>query len=148
MGGGLSDAITLLDTHSRDGSLPTILLMTDGNTNTIDAGANTSLPSDWDWDALMDYNGDGAGDYYTSSSQKTYILRLAKNAIDRGFVIHTMAIGQDADWQLMQAIAHLGSGEFVRVDGGSSVSEMQDQVEAAFYKIAADVPPPQLLSGN
>lgn len=146
MGGGLSDAITLLDTYKREGARPTILLMTDGNTNTIDSGANTSLPSGWDWNALFDYNGDGASDYYTDSTQKRYVLRLAKDAIDRGYTIHTMAIGQDADWQLMQAIAHMGDGEFLRVDGGTSVEEMHDEVQAAYYKIASEVPPAQLLS--
>jgi Flp pilus assembly protein TadG len=145
IGGGLKDAITMLDEHCRVGARPAIVLMTDGNTNTIDAGEDTSLPGDWNWDEMFDYDGDGVGDYYTDSTQKRYVLKQAYNAIDKGYTVHTLAIGQDADTGLMQAIAHMGGGEYLAVAGGTTVSEMQAEVEAAYNRIAALVPPAQLL---
>lgn len=146
MGGGLLDGVSMLDDSSRVGSRPTIILMTDGNTNTIDAGVDTSLPADWDWDALFDYDGDGAGDYYTSSTQKQYCLKLAYEAYTKDYTIHTMSVGADGDFALMEAIAHLGKGHYINVPGGSSVSEMQEEVEAAFHKIATLVPPARLMN--
>jgi hypothetical protein len=146
MGGGLKDAIELLDEHLRVGARPAIVFMTDGNSNTIDAGEDTDLPEDWDWDALFDYDGDGNGDYYTSSTQKRYILKLAQEAISKGYTLHGIAIGVDADDELMAAIAHMGGGEYLAIPGGTSVEEMQAQVEAAYYKIASLVPPAQLLN--
>ncbi len=146
MGGGLKDAITLLDEHQRIGARSTILLMTDGNTNTIDRGENTDLPSGWNWDTLLDYDGDGSGDYYTSSSNKKYILKKAYEGYQLGYTIHTMAVGADADTELMAAIAHLTNGHFIHVPGGSSVSQMEAEVEAAFHRIASFVPPARLLN--
>ncbi|WP_437204703.1 pilus assembly protein TadG-related protein [Planctomicrobium sp. SH664] len=146
MGGGLEDAVTLLKNHSRAGSRPTILLMTDGNSNYWDTGRNGNLPSDWNWDKLFDYNQDGVKDYTTSDTQKRYVLKTAKAAVDAGYTIHTMAVGADADAELLKAIAWLGNGVFINVPGGSSVSDMTEQVEAAFTKIAAFVPPAKLLN--
>jgi len=146
IGGGLKDAKQLLIDHGRIGARPTILLMTDGNSNTIDSGESTTLPSDWDWDELFDYDGDGEGDYYTSDGQKRYVLKIAKQCLDQGFTIHTIAMGADADRDLMRAIAFLGNGTFVDVPGGQSVSDMEADVMAAFHEIAAFVPPAQLLN--
>lgn len=146
MGGGLKDGIWLLDHHSRAGARPTILLMTDGNTNTISPGEDTSLPPGWDWDELFDYNGDGIRNYDTGSTQKQYVLRLAKEAVDKGYTIHTMSVGADADFELMEAIAHLGSGHWINVPGGSSVADMEADVLAAFHKIATFVPPAKLMA--
>ncbi|MCA8997566.1 MAG: hypothetical protein KDA80_11280, partial [Planctomycetaceae bacterium] len=145
MGGGLKDAISLLDDHSRTGARPTILLMTDGNTNTIDSGESTSLPSGWDWDEYFDYDGDGVRDYSTNSSQRRYVLRLAKEAVDAGYTIHTMSVGADADRDLMEAIAFLGNGHYIDVPGGYSVTDMEDEVLEAFRRIATFVPPARLL---
>lgn len=146
MGGGLEDGIDLLLEHSRDGSRRTILLMTDGNTNTIDSGKSTSLPNGWDWDELFDYDGDGEGDYYTNTSQRRYVLRVASEAVAHGMTIHTMSVGVDADRDLMRAIAHLAGGHFIDVPGGYSVSDMQAEVEEAFHRIASFVPPAKLMS--
>ncbi|WP_417850533.1 pilus assembly protein TadG-related protein [Thalassoglobus sp.] len=145
MGGGLKDAISLLDDAKRDGARPTILLMTDGNTNTIDSGEDTSLPSGWNWDEMLDYDGDGNADYSTSSSQKRYVLRLAYQAVESDYTIHTMAVGIDADRDLMRAIAHIGKGHFIDIPGGVSVSDMTADVEAAFHKIASFVPSAKLM---
>ncbi|QDT31208.1 VWA domain-containing protein [Thalassoglobus polymorphus] len=145
MGGGLKDAISLLDDAKRDGARPTILLMTDGNTNTIDSGEDTSLPSGWNWDEMLDYDGDGNADYSTSSSQKRYVLRLAYQAVESDYTIHTMAVGIDADRDLMRAIAHIGKGHFIDIPGGVSVNDMTADVEAAFHKIASFVPSAKLM---
>lgn len=146
MGGGLKDAKWLLDNYKRQGARPTILLMTDGNTNTMDSGESATLPAGWNWDELFDYDGDGTRDYETSSSQFRYALIQAKNAVDAGITIHTLSVGADANTELMDAIAHLGGGIHIVVPGGTSVSEMQEQIEAAFQQIAAMVPPAKLLN--
>jgi hypothetical protein len=146
MGGGLKDGKTLLEEHGRDGARPTILLMTDGNTNTMDSGESSTLPSDWNWDELLDYDGDGEGDFETSSAHKRYVLKLAKECLDAGITIHTMSVGADADRELMEAIAHLGRGIWIDIPGGTSITEMESNVRAAFEHIAASVPPATLLN--
>jgi len=60
-------------------------------------------------------------------------------------MIHTPAIGNNADRDLMQAIAFAGGGIFINVPGGSSVEEMQQQLLDAFSQIGAKVPPAQLV---
>lgn len=146
MGGGLKDAKWLLDHHKRNGARPTILLMTDGNTNTMDGTESSTLPAGWDWDLLFDYDGDGAGDYSTSDGKKRHALKIAKECVDAGFTIHCMSVGADADTDLLRAIAWLGNGIYIEVPGGTSVEEMQDQVEEGFQRIAAFVPPAKLLN--
>ena len=146
MGGGLKDAKWLIDNYKRIGSRPTILLMTDGNTNTRDSGDSSTLPAGWNWDELFDYDGDGIRDYETSSSQFRYALIKAKEAADADITIHTLSVGTDANTDLMRAIAHLGDGISIVVPGGTSVSEMQAEIEEAFRQIAAMVPPAKLLN--
>lgn len=146
MGGGLKDAKWLLDNYKRAGARPTILLMTDGNTNTMDTGESSSLPADWDWDELFDYDEDGARDFETSNSQHRYALKIAKECVDNGFTIHTMSVGADANTELMEAIAWLGRGIYIEVPGGTSVNEMEEDVQEAFRRIAAFVPPAKLLN--
>jgi hypothetical protein len=46
----------------------------------------------------------------------------------------------------MGAIAHIGGGIWIDVPGGTSVSQMQAEIEAAFQQIAAMVPPAKLLN--
>jgi hypothetical protein len=143
IGGGLWDATTLLSTHGRYGARPTILLMTDGNANTSDSG--WSWPSDWDWVAMTDYDGDGVANYTTSDNHKKYIFYRAKQAIDMGVTIHTLSVGANADRDLMRAIAYAGGGIWLDVPGGSTVAEMEAQMLEAFGQIAANVPPAKLL---
>ena len=145
MGGGLKDAISLLDTKKRVGSRPTIILMTDGNANTWDSGESGSLPSGWNWNDLLDYNGDGNADFTTSNSYATNVLKYVKQAVDKGYTVHAISVGADADRDLLQAIAWLGNGYAIDVPGGMSVSDMEDQVRAAFSKIASAVPPARLV---
>ena len=145
MGGGLKDGIAMLGQYARPGSRETIVLMTDGNTNTMDSGESGTLPGDWDWDAYFDYDGDGSGDYYTNSSHKRYVLKLAKQAKDADIMVHTISVGQDADSNLMKAIAHIGEGLHVDVPGGTTVTDMENQLAVAFTRIATFVPPATLL---
>jgi Flp pilus assembly protein TadG len=148
MGGGLTDAITLLNTYKRDGSRPAIILMTDGNSNTIDSGVSTALPTGWNWNTLFDYDGNGTADFTTSDSQAQYVLKKVKEAVDKGYTVHAISVGVDADRDLLRAVAFLGNGYYVDVPGGSSVTDMESQVRDAFTKIAAAVPPARLVPSN
>ena len=143
IGGGLAEATELLETSGRFGARPTIILMTDGNANVSPSGYN--LPGGWDWSSMTDYDGDGSADYTTGDRHKKYAFGMAKAAIDKGYTIHTMSVGAGADRDLMRAIAFAGGGIAINIPGGSTVSEMQDQVLAAFSQIAANVPPAKLL---
>ncbi|MEZ6045360.1 MAG: TadG family pilus assembly protein [Planctomycetaceae bacterium] len=144
IGGGLSEAIDLLDAHGRYGAQKTILLMTDGNANTSDN--NWSYPAGFDMNEMTDYNGDGTADYTTGSSHKMYAFAMVKKAIDKDITIHCMSVGAGADRDFMQAIAYAGDGIYVDVPGGSTVAEMESQMLEAFAKIAGNVPPPKLMN--
>lgn len=146
--GGLKDAKQLLSTHGRPGAQPTILLITDGNANTADAGESSTLPAGWDWNKLFDYDGDGSADYTTSSSNARHVLKKAKECVDAGYTIHTMSVGADADKKLMKAVAHLGDGVYINVPAAATTEEMHQQVLDAFKKIASLVPPARLLNPN
>ncbi len=145
MGGGLKDAKDLLDQHGRPGARGTILLITDGNANTIDSNESTSLPNGWNWDELFDYDNDGVADFSTSSEDRRYVLKKAKECVDAGYTIHTMSVGADADVALMNAIAHMGKGIFIEVPGNSSTEAMEAEILEAFRHIAALVPSATLL---
>jgi len=146
IGDGIKDAITLLEDHGRYGARPTILLMTDGLANEKPSG--WSLPSGWNWASITDFDGDGTADYTTSDTYRQYTFYQAKRAIDKGFTIHTLAVGAGADVELMQAIANAGGGICMIVPGNSSIAAMEDELLAAFSQIAANVPPPKLLQEN
>jgi Flp pilus assembly protein TadG len=148
IGGGLGRARTLLSTHGRAGARPTILLITDGNANTMDSGESSTLPTGWDWNKLFDYNNDGVADYTfaDTDSNARYVLKKAKECVDAGITINTISVGADADSQLMEAVAHLGKGVYVNVPANSSTDAFTTQVMAAFQEIASLVPPAQLLN--
>jgi Mg-chelatase subunit ChlD len=131
------------DGFSRYGARPTMILMTDGQTNELPAG--WSLPSGFNWAHWTDYDGDGAANYSTTNNYKRYAFWEATEAVKRGITIHTIAVGAEADRQLMAAIAFAGGGVFIDVPVHSSVEEIEEQLSAAFSQIAAKVPPAQLL---
>jgi len=143
LGGGLNEAMELLNEHRRYGARPTILIMTDGNANERDP--NWQVPSDWNWNALTDFDGDGEANYSTSDKSKLYAMAKAKEAADQGFTIHTLSVGSDADRAMMQAIAFIGNGTYIDVPGGRTIADMREELQAAFRKIAANVPPPKLV---
>jgi hypothetical protein len=129
--------------YSRYGARPTMIVMTDGQTNEKPSG--WSLPSGWSWAAWTDYDGDGTANYSTSDNYKRYAFWEATEAVKRGITIHTIAVGAEADRNLMRAIAFAGGGVFIDVPVHSSVEEVEEQLTAAFSQIAAKVPPAQLL---
>ncbi|MDX1969957.1 MAG: vWA domain-containing protein, partial [Planctomycetaceae bacterium] len=148
MSGGLKSGIELLDDHKRDGSRPAIILMTDGNSNTLDDGETGTLPSGWSWDSLFDYDGNGSSDYSTSSTQKMAVLKYVKDAVDKGYTVHAISVGNDADRDLLEAVAWLGNGYWVDVPGGMSASDMEEELREAFVKIASAVPPARLVKSD
>ena len=148
MGGGMKDAIAMLDAYKRDGSRPAIILMTDGHANTIDAGDSTALPAGWNWNTMFDYNGDGVADYSSTDPQITYVLAKVKIAVDKGYTVHSVSVGSVADRNLMKAVAWLGKGYWLDVPAGSTIAMMSTQMQDVFAKIASAVPPARLVPSN
>lgn len=146
MSGGLKRAIQLIDNHKRMGSRPAILLMTDGNSNTLDSGENGALPQGWSWNALFDYDGNGSADFSTNNVQQTAVLKYVKQAVDKGYTVHAISVGNDADRNLMKAVAWLGNGYWVDVPGGMTALDMEEDLREAFAKIASAVPPARLVN--
>lgn len=144
MGYGIRDAKELLESHGRAGARPTILVMTDGNANRSPSG--WSLPGNWDWDDITDFDGDGQADYSTGTRDKQYAFYQAVEAANLGYTVHTMTVGAGADRNLMQAIAKACNGIWIDAPGGATIEDMQAQLLVAFGKIAANVPPAKLLA--
>lgn len=152
MGDGILKARELLlgadadpndDGHSRYGARPTMLIMTDGQTN--QRPGSWSLPAGFDWAKWTDYDGDGVANYTTSDANKQYAFYEATKSIDRGCTLHTLAVGAGADRELMKAIAYASGGIYIDVPGGSSVADMEEQLIDAFRQIASKVPPAKLV---
>jgi hypothetical protein len=152
MGDGILKARELLvgsagdpddDGFVRYGARPTMLVMTDGQTNQKPYG--WSMPGGFNWSDWTDYDGDGNADYYSGDSHKQYAFWEATEAAKRGITIHTLAVGQGADRDLMKAIAFAGGGIFIDVPGGSTVAEMESDLLDAFRNIASNVPPAKLV---
>ncbi len=143
MGYGIKTSREMLDAYRRYGTRPTMLIMTDGQTNQKPSG--WSLPASFDWADWTDYDGDGDADYTTSNSRKQYAFWEATEAIRHGVTIHTMSVGAGSDPDIMRAIAFAGDGIFVDVPGGSTIAELEDQVLDAFNQIASKVPPARLI---
>ena len=131
------------DGYIRYGARPTMIIMTDGQTN--QGPSNFSFPSGWNWADWTDYDGDGTADYSTSNSKKKYAFWEATEAVKQGITLHTMAVGAGADRDLMEAIAFAGEGIYISVPGGATVSEMEQQMLEAFGQIAAKVPAAKLV---
>lgn len=163
IGGGLREARKMLAEHGRVGARPTILLMTDGNANTYDneAGENSreygfasdgfwNVPNDFDWSRFADLETDQQPFYISSNGEENrarrYALSQAYKAVEEGYTVHTLAVGAGADRDLMKAIAHLGGGAYIEVDGDLSVADLLQEVEDGFYRVAALVPPARLAN--
>jgi hypothetical protein len=161
IGGGIREARQMLEDHGRPEARPTILLMTDGNANTYDneAGDNSresgfyddgfwDVPAEFDWTAFDDLDTEQqpftVGTGSLEDKARRYALSQAFKAVEEGITVHTLAVGAGADRDLMKAIAHLGGGEYISVDGDLSIANMIEEVEDGFFRIAAFVPPARL----
>lgn len=144
MGYGIKDAKELLQSHGRAGARPTILVMTDGNANRSPSG--WSLPGNWNWDDVTDFDDDGQADYSTSDRHKQYAFWQAVEAANLGYTVHTMTVGEGADRSFMQAMAKACNGICIDAPGGATIEDMKSQLLTAFGKIAANVPPAKLLA--
>jgi hypothetical protein len=151
MGDGILKARELLvgvandpddDGYTRYGARPTMLVMTDGQTNQAPSG--WSMPDSFKWKDWTDYDGDGSADYTTSDNKKKYAFYEATEAIKLGITIHTLAVGDGADRDLMKAIAFAGNGICIDVPGGGTAN-MEAQLVEAFKNIASQVPPARLV---
>ena len=142
-GEGILQGAQLLSSHGRYGAQKVILLMTDGIPNVSPSGF--SLPSDWDWNALLDYDGDGSSDYTTSNASAQYALYQAKLAADQDVMIHTLCVGAGADTALLRAIAKISGGYDIVVPAGTSVTEQESLLREAFGVLAGQVPPARLV---
>ena len=131
------------DGYVRYGARPTMVIMTDGQTNQGPSG--WSMPGGFDWDEWTDYDGDGNADYSTSNWKKQYSFWEATEAVKQGITLHTLAVGAGADRNLMKAIAFAGGGIFINVPGGSTVADLEEQLLDAFRNIASEVPPAKLV---
>ena len=130
------------DGFTRYGARPTMLVMTDGQTNQAPSG--WSMPAGFQWSDWTDYDGDGAANYTTADTKKMYAFWEATEAIKLGITIHTLGVGNGADRDLMQAIAFAGKGIFINVPGGGT-ADMEAQLVEAFQNIASQVPPARLV---
>lgn len=144
MGYGIERGIQLLEDEARTGTRKTLLIMTDGIANRAPNGF--SLPQGWNWNKLTDYDKDGIADYQTNDKNKQHAFYQVKRAIDKGYTVHAITIGQGADDALLRAIAHAGGGVWMDVPGGSTIAELEEQMRAAFAQIALHVPPPKLIN--
>ncbi|MEZ6033984.1 MAG: VWA domain-containing protein [Planctomycetaceae bacterium] len=144
-GDGIMKGIQLLNSHGRYGAQKAILLMTDGQPNIYPSGFN--LPSDWNWNTLLDYDDDGTADYTTNSRASQYALYQAKLAADQDIVIHTLCVGAGADTNLLEAISKISGGYDIVVPAGTSVTAQELLLREAFGVLAGQVPPARLVVG-
>jgi len=142
-GDGILKATQLIDSNGRYGAQKAILLMTDGIPNISPSGF--SLPSDWNWNKLLDYNDDGTADYTTSNKASQYALYQAKLAADKKIVVHTLCVGAGADTALLKAIAKISGGYDIVVGGATSTAAQEMQLREAFGVLAGQVPPARLV---
>ncbi len=150
MGDGIKKARELLlgpdgttnQGHARVGAQPTILVMTDGMTNQRPSG--WTMPAGFKWSDWTDYDGNGSANYSTTDNNKRYAFVEATKAIKKGVVIHTLGVGNDADRNLMEAIAFASGGVFINVPG-EGVAYQEAGLLQAFARIAGKVPPAKLV---
>ncbi len=77
---------------------------------------------------------------FNESYARQLCLQEAARANDAGIRIMTISLGLDADTSLMEQIADETGGVHFRVPGGTSVSDLEDQLKEVFAEIAADRP--------
>ncbi len=112
IGAGLAVGREELSTNGRDGTLKTIVLLTDGIAN---------LPG-------------------SSSYAKQYALEQAQYAADSGYAIMAISLGANVDYNLMQDIADVSGGEHFHIPGGDSVAAYEEELIEVFRRIARERP--------
>jgi hypothetical protein len=153
IGDGVKNAREILTSEGRAGARWQMLVMTDGVVNKPN-NVPSGLPSGWDtfdWDALTDWDGDGVANYDASdvsgsnSSQKKYLFYETRVAVTNGITVHTMAVGEGADRNLMKALATMGGGIYIEVRGNTTSEDMAETLREKFNLLAGNVPPAKLL---
>lgn len=146
MGYGVKYAREMLNDYKRDGTRPTILLMTDGLANQYPNNFNLyNYWPGWQWSDVTDFDDDGSADYSTSTKAKQYAFYEVRKCIEAGFIVHTMTVGSNADESLMQAIAKASGGVYYHIPVGANLADFEHEMEEVFQRIAANVPPAKLL---
>jgi hypothetical protein len=91
-----------------------MILLTDGNPNTDQSGN------------------------YNEAAALAWSLEEATNAAGEGIKIYAVSVGANADTDLMQQIADIGSGEHFWATG--SIEEYSAQLEETFEKLRIERP--------
>jgi Mg-chelatase subunit ChlD len=112
IGAGLREGRLELDRNGRDGTLKTIVLLTDGQAN---------LPGN-------------------SSAARAYALEQAQHAADAGYAIAAISLGAKVDASLMANIAEISGGVHFHVPGGQSVDSYEAELIEVFRHIARERP--------
>ncbi len=112
IGAGLAVGRAELDANGRDGTLKTMILLTDGRANRP----------------------------YNTSYARQYVIDEAYAAADAGYPIAAISLGAGADVDLMQSVAEISGGVSFHVPGGQSVDQYQAELRQVFETIAARRP--------
>lgn len=112
IGAGLEVGRLELEANGRDGTLKTLVLLTDGQAN---------LPGN-------------------SSAARAYALEQAQYAADAGYPIAAISLGANADTDLMEQIAEISGGASFHVPGGQSVQQYEAELIEVFRRIARERP--------
>ncbi len=152
IGDGVKNAREILEDEARAGARWQMLIMTDGVVNRP-SNLPSGLPSGWntfDW-SKADWDGDGVADYGVTDlnkgnrPQKEYLLHQCFLAKEAGITLHTMAVGEGADRDLMRAIAAIGRGVYIEIAGDTTPAQMTTLLEQKFNLLAGNVPPAKLM---
>jgi len=112
IGAGLEVGIEELTRNGRDGTLKTLVLLTDGQANLPSGGSNA----------------------------RAYALEQAQIAADAGYPIAAISLGANADEDLMESIAEISGGVSFHVPGGQSVEQYEAELIEVFQRIARERP--------
>lgn len=107
---GMRTARLEFQNRARPGARKLMVLMTDGQAN---------LP--------------GSG-----STPRNRALQEARDAAAAGIPIITIALGADADDNLMRQIADITKGAYFKIPGGQSAADYEEQLKDVFRQVAAD----------
>lgn len=78
---------------------------------------------------------------YNPTYAKQRVLEEAYAAAAAGIPIITIALGAEADEDLMQQVAEITRGAYFRIPGGQPVSQYEEQLKEVFRTVAADRAP-------